>query len=366
MFGMEETPSSQFDFWKILKGVSRSFYLSLCFLPSSTRKIVALAYALARAADTLADTYLIEREERSYHLGLFRRALLGRKEKGAPTEEEGEIIQYVLKISFGLTHANKLHLEQVLLIHLKDYFAEFSALPPSDQERVYQVLDVIIRGMEFDLERFPGENPGGVQALDTLEELDQYCYFVAGVVGEFWTRIHGDHLPSMADFADSDQLQWGIRFGKALQMTNILRDIPSDLDRGRCYLPSRELQRFGLSPQALFRPFAARALTPLIDELLEHTFLHYRAAIEYFLEIPLREFRLRFACILPLAIGLKTLAILYSFPGLVLSHPVKIKRKEVYFLISHSLCVVTSNHRSRNFLFKLLREARNNKQNRLF
>src|SRR5437870_4976362 len=84
------------------------------------------------------------------------------------------------------------------------------------------------------------------RALDTLDELDGYTYLVAGCVGEFWTDLHLAHRPRLRGWEPSVMRATGVRFGKALQMTNVLRDVPADLAHGRCYLPARELATLGL------------------------------------------------------------------------------------------------------------------------
>src|SRR6185295_2403632 len=100
-------------------------------------------------------------------------------------------------------------------------------------------------GMVFDLARFPGEDAAGLAALDTLEELDHYTYLVAGCVGPFWTAVHVAHRPRRGGWDLATMSAAGVRFGKALQMTNVLRDAAADVRAGRCYLPARELAALG-------------------------------------------------------------------------------------------------------------------------
>src|SRR4029453_14992956 len=119
--------------------------------------------------------------------------------------------------------------------------AAVAALPPADQAGVRAVLTTLTEGMLFDLARFPGEDARGLAALDSLAELDRYTYLVAGWVGEFWTGMHVAHRPRLAAWAPAAMRARGVRFGKALQMTNVLRDVPADLAHGRGYLPAAEL-----------------------------------------------------------------------------------------------------------------------------
>jgi farnesyl-diphosphate farnesyltransferase len=167
-------------------------------------------------------------------------------------------------------------------------------------------------------ERTPAEPAGAApepQALPDGEALDRYCYHVAGCVGEFWTDLAAAHLRSLAGLDLPAMRLLGIRFGKGLQMTNVLRDLPRDLRMGRCYVPQSLLEAEGLraadlrgggSPEA---PLPDRLLPPLA-QLLDLTLEHYRSGWEYTLAIPPREARLRLACAWPLLIGLSTLALL--------------------------------------------------------
>ena len=113
----------------------------------------------------------------------------------------------------------------------------------SDQERMLECLNVIVGGQILDLERFGTAKEGGsISALKNNQEMDDYTYRVAGCVGVFWTKMSLAHLISMPDEKQDDFFEKGIRFGKALQMINILRDIPEDL-RGQQLRRIRTPQR---------------------------------------------------------------------------------------------------------------------------
>ena len=113
------------------------------------------------------------------------------------------------------------------------------------------MLDIITGGQELDLERFAGASAENIIALKSAIELDDYTYRVAGCVGEFWTQMCRAHLFPHAELEDAQLFGDSIRFGKGLQLVNILRDLPADLHKGRCYLPSLELDQAGLMPTVL-------------------------------------------------------------------------------------------------------------------
>ncbi len=315
----------------LLRQVSRSFYLSLAILPRPLREPIGLAYLLARAADTVADTPLIKRDERLAHLEALRRAYAG----GADN---------VAAVVRACAPHQTLAAERVLLERVGEAVARLAALPPADRDGVRAVLATLTSGMVFDLTRFPGEDAASLSALDTLEELDHYTYLVAGCVGPFWTSLHAAHRPRLAHLSVREMSEQSIRFGKALQMTNVLRDVPRDLRNGRCYLPADELARLGLTPKDLLEPASAERARPLHRRLLATTLAHYDVAWRYTLAIPRREWRMRLACAWPLLIGLATLAALAAHPNpLAAAAPIKISRGAVRALLARSAITAWSN-----------------------
>lgn len=315
----------------LLKQVSRSFYLSVAVLPAAVRPTIGLAYLFARAADTIADTRLIERRARIVHLTALGEELsLGRP---------GRIAAIVL----AAAGSQSLPAERRLLERLPAIFAAYRALAAADQARVRRLLATIIEGMTQDLRVFPGEDEGKLAALETAADLDRYTYLVAGCVGEFWTDVHVAHRPRLRRWDPARMRGLGVRLGKALQLTNVLRDLPRDLREGRCYLPRQELARLGLEPADLLDPSRAAAARPLLTAWLHVALDHYEAGWQYTFAIPRREARMRLACAWPLLIGLRTLDLLAASPNwLDPGVTIKVPRVRVYGLMVHSLGTVWS------------------------
>src|SRR5438309_5242846 len=161
---------------ELLRRVSRSFYLSLRILPRDVREPLGLAYLLARAADTVADTRRVARGERLAHLETLRAAF-----RGTPAD--------VSAVARAAAPFQTLAAERRLLERVGDAITRVRALPAADRHAVGAVLDTLTSGMVFDLTRFPGEDAGALAALNTLDELDHYKYLVAGCVGPFWTSV---------------------------------------------------------------------------------------------------------------------------------------------------------------------------------
>jgi farnesyl-diphosphate farnesyltransferase len=292
---------------------------------------VGLAYLLARAADTVADTRLIAREARLAHLETLRAAFQGcHADVGA--------------VAAACRPHQASAAEADLLARVPEALARVDALAPADRAAVRTVLATLTRGMLLDLATFPGEDATHLAALGTLEDLDRYVYLVAGCVGEFWTAIHVAHRPRLARWDVPRMTADAVRFGKALQMTNVLRDLPRDLAHGRCYLPADALAAHGLAPADLLDASAMPKLHPLLVSLLDVAAEHYRAGWRYTLAIPRGEWRMRLACAWPLLIGEATLAALASHPNpLAAREPVKVPRAATRTIIVRSMLAVWSN-----------------------
>lgn len=312
----------------VLRQVSRSFYLSLAILPADLREPIGLAYLLARAADSVADTRLIPRGERIRHVETLRRAYGG---------EPADLA--------GVAHAGAGHPadlpERRLLERVGEAVERLGRLPPADRAGVRAVLATLTSGMLFDLTHFPGEDAAALVALDTPEELDHYTYLVAGCVGPFWTALHVAHRPRLRRWDVDEMSTRAVRFGKALQLTNVLRDVPGDLRHGRCYVPAGELARLGLAPRDLLDPALSPRARPLLRRLLGVALEHYEAAWRYMLAIPRLEWRMRLACAWPLLIGLATVRELAAHPDpLAAMRPIRIPRGEVRAILARSLATV--------------------------
>ena len=305
----------------ILKNVSRSFYLSLRVLPGSVRKQVSLAYLFCRVADTIADTSIFPRCQRLQILQAFRKQFL----LNHPSCEDLKQLQAVL---FSQRARQE---EHQLLYHLPDCFHLFEGLSEVDQQLVRELVLTLTRGMEMDLNYFPGETASTAQALPDLATLDLYTYYVAGVVGEFWTKIHKVHMQTWQPHEFQTLCALGVRFGKGLQMTNILKDLGKDLSLGRCYLPREQLEQLKVRLEELTKPLAIQRLRPLITQLTWQALDHLDQACQYVLQLPRHAVRLRLGCMWPLLFAVQTLEVVCRSEVLLCSESrVKISRGAVY------------------------------------
>ncbi len=301
----------------ILRSVSRSFFLSLRFLPAPVRGPISLGYLLARASDTIADTAERPSAERMDLLDVFRKAASG---EAAP-----DFFEDIRKFAASVNHAG----ERSLLERLDECLALLASSPPGEAVLIREVLGHILRGQRLDVERFL--HPA---ALPDAPALEEYTFLVAGCVGEFWTKVCALRLPSCYRLPEEEMIRHGIRYGQALQLINILRDQPKDMATGRCYLPEIELRAAGLEslawPSENWPAWHAvrHRWTSIAREHLHAARLYIRA---------LDSLRLRFATLMPLLIGEATLDLLDAQLKDQPPSAVKISRREVRLKVGRAL-----------------------------
>ena len=298
----------------LLRATSRSFYLTLRVLPGAIRPQIGLAYLLARTADTIADTELVPAEQRIDALKRLRERIQGTSTAPLNLHE--------------LAQQQGSPAEKLLLEKAEDSFALFQALSPAHLPLVRAVLNSITGGQELDLRRFAAASAEKIVALETAAQLDDYTYRVAGCVGEFWTKICRAHLFPKRRLDEAQLLADGIRFGKGLQLVNILRDLPADLKKGRCYLPTDKLEPAGLIPEVLLSPANEAKFRPLFHNYLDQAESHLAAGWTYTNRLPFGQVRVRLACAWPILIGAKTIEKLRAASALDLQQHIKISRSQ--------------------------------------
>ena len=312
----------------ILRSVSRSFYLSIRFLPAPLRDPVALAYLLARTTDTVADTPRISGTLRAETLQTLSKAIQGKASRSIVDD---------LVASFAPLQQDAA--ERTLIESLPDCLEGLEHLDMSDGADVRAVLEKITQGQMLDLKRFG--NTAEIAALPTAADLDEYTFLVAGCVGEFWTRLGFRHIRKFARLPEDEMLALGKGYGMGLQLINILRDAGSDLRAGRCYFPEEELISARLTAaQILFEPqrfhpiyrnWAAKA-----DHGLQYGMQYSRA---------IRNRRVRAATVLPALIGARTLALLHEAGATMLDRRVKVSRRYVRGIIASLAITLASQSR---------------------
>ena len=303
----------------ILEGTSRSFYLSLKELPSGVRSQVGLLYLLARMSDTIADSECGSTEDRLTALKQYNEYAQGRSDTPPDLSE--------------LARLQRIDSERKLLENVAATVSCIGRFSDSDQLHIRRCLDIIVGGQSLDLQRFSAASEGQIVALEDDGELDDYAYRVAGSVGEFWNRMTLDHQYDADAQTEAVLFEKGVRFGKALQLFNILRDIPEDMRMGRCYIPGSSLSAHGMEPADLLDKGNMERFRPLFDSYIDIAESHLDAAVEYIGMLPHSQLRLRGACMLPVLIGQRTLSLLREGNVLDSDSRIKITRSDINGLL---------------------------------
>ncbi|MBV9673438.1 MAG: squalene/phytoene synthase family protein [Verrucomicrobia bacterium] len=290
--------------------MSRSFYLSIRFLPKKIRPTIAIGYLLARASDTIADTNGLPAEARTRLLTQVKSWIC------SGIESDRQLLKECIK-------AQPQGAERDLLAALEKIVGAKSLLPLVHQQLLEEVLAKIIQGQLLDLERF--ELVSEPQALPDDSSLEEYTYLVAGCVGEFWTKLCLLEWPHYARVDRVQIMHWGKRFGQGLQLVNILRDFSTDIQSSRCYLPIAEMEKARSDPASVRENWM---------RWLERASLYLKAGWDY--TISVRPARVRFACAVPVLIGIRTLQLLKDQP---VRPGIKISRQQVRWIILLSVVV---------------------------
>jgi farnesyl-diphosphate farnesyltransferase len=206
----------------LLAKTSRTFALSISFLPEALRREVTIAYLLFRVADTLEDADLWPREVRGQALDDLARVVAG----GDPSAVEPLSRRWIDPAP--VKHAGYLE----LLASSRLVLDAFEALPEAHREVIRKSLLGTITGMKD----FLGEAERAPLRLGSIDELRRYCHVVAGIVGEMLTALFVLHEPALVGVAPFLE-ERASAFGECLQLINILKDRNEDAAAGRHYLP---------------------------------------------------------------------------------------------------------------------------------
>ncbi|QWE04669.1 squalene/phytoene synthase family protein [Polynucleobacter sp. JS-JIR-II-50] len=297
------SPSADLAYQKaILGSVSRTFALTIPLLPPSIEKVVGNTYLLCRIIDTIEDAADLGPQSKQSLSALFLDAVLER----APVEA------FVAPCLNALqNYSNQDELD--LISHTPTVLRILHTCSTQDQVAVSRCVSIMSEGMSF----FHGrQNQAGLQ---DLAEFEQYCYVVAGVVGELLTTIFSNHSHAFKEkIAGHEDL--AIAFGQALQMTNILKDSPEDKARGVSWKP------INVSHEALLR---------LAYEKLQ-------ASLHYILLIPKQEQGMRRFCFLAFGLAVMTLSKIADRKEFDSKDEVKLSRNTVMSFYSFTKWAVKS------------------------
>ena len=287
----------------ILGSVSRTFALTIPLLPSEVEVVVGNTYLLCRIVDTIEDAANLQPETKQHLSKLFLDAVL-----------EKSSVQSFVEPCLVALHGYGNRDELDLIENTPTVLRILHTCTPQDQAAVSRCVSIMSEGMS----RFHGKQ--SQMGLKDLKEFEEYCYVVAGVVGELLTTIFSNHsFEFTRNFQGHETL--AIDFGQALQMTNILKDSPEDQARGVSWKPA------GISQLDLLR-IAYQKLV---------------SSMQYILHIPKKDIGIRRFCFLAFGLAVMTLSKIAQRKQFNNKEEVKLSRKTVMVFYAFTKVAASSN-----------------------
>lgn len=295
----------------MLQGVSRTFALTIPQLPDSLYPVVADAYLLCRIADTIEDDPALDGAATQAFGDQFIAVVEGR----APAAEFARALTPRLS-AVSLAAERRLVAETERVIRIKQRFNK-------PQQRL---LDDCVRTMSAEMSRY--QQRASLRGLDDMPDMDGYCYVVAGVVGECLAGLFAAEIPELR--ASRQRLRpLAVSFGQGLQMTNILKDVWTDAERGVCWLPRAVFRDHGASVDRLLSGAPSPAAAAAFATLIAIAQCHLERGLRYTLAIPAAQHGMRNFCLWALIMAVLTLRKLHARQGGRQREPVRISRWSV-------------------------------------
>lgn len=315
----------------LLEGVSRTFALTIPQLPATLYSAVANAYLLCRIVDTIEDEVSLTPEQKKYFCSEF----ISIVKTGINTEPFAVELAPLLS---GQTSP-----AEHTLIHVLPRVIEIThKFDPAQIDALAACVETMAAGMPI----FQAKNLH--HGLATLADLDKYCYYVAGCVGEMLARLFCHYSPEIDRHRD-ELLRLSVSFGQGLQMTNILKDIWDDAKRGVCWLPQDIFTETGFDLKNLTPETSDASFKAGLAHLIGIAHGHLQNALTYTQLIPDHETGIRNFCLWALGMAVLTLRKIKRNMDFNQSDQVKITRNSVKATIFVTRLIGRS-----NFMLSLL------------
>ena len=317
---------------QMLPKVSRTFALNISLLRGEPYRSILTAYLFCRIIDTVEDADKLDAKIKIELLIEFYRLL---KE---PEHRRKHLKTWVERCRRVDGNLNDIE----LLLKTSRVFNVFESLSESHQQQIIPSVCRMAQGMAYFQKRFGSED---LTLLENENELEEYCYFVAGCVGEMLCNLFFVELPGLSDRSMNIMRGNAVSFGLGLQITNIAKDFLVDRKRGWSYIPKSMITSNGLTVEEFSQGHSLDKNLKVIQCLLNKTVGHLQDALKFTLALPRTAIRLRLFCIWPLWMAIETVAVLNNNKDLLTSEdPVKISRSTVKAILWKTPMMVWSNN----------------------
>ena len=295
----------------ILQGVSRTFALTIPQLPAPLSQVVSNAYLLCRIADTIEDDKQLPLEQKRQYSERFIKVVAG-------SEAAESFAKDLSPLLSGTASADERDLikQTAAVIRISHSFN------PRQRAALERCISIMADGMS------QYQETNVKNGLKDQADMDKYCYFVAGVVGEMLTELFCDYSKEMDRHRD-ELMRLAVSFGQGLQMTNILKDIWDDQKRDMCWLPQSVFKQYGSDLHNITAGKNGQEFQAALGHLIGVANSHLANALRYTLYIPGHETGMRRFCLWALGMAVLTLRKLNKKRDYRDSHEVKISRRSV-------------------------------------
>ena len=296
---------------KILQEVSRTFALTIPQLPPALRKVVSNAYLLCRIADTIEDDNALASGQTRQFSDMFIEVVGG----NIPAETFSEKL-------YPLLSDHTIEAEHDLIKNVPSVIRITHSFNANQRKALERCIRIMAKGMA------DYQDAESLEGLENLQAMDEYCYYVAGVVGEMLTELFCDYSDEINQHKTT-MMRLAVSFGQGLQMTNILKDIWEDRQRGACWLPRDIFSSVGLDLVKLTPGNNDSGFAAGLGILIGVAGNHLRDALEYTLLIPAHETGIRRFCLWAIGMAVLTLNKLNKHREFSHGNEVKISRRSV-------------------------------------
>jgi len=315
----------------ILQGVSRTFALTIPQLPETLRHVIGNAYLLCRITDTIEDDSALTNEQTRQLSDMFAEVVCG----NASAEEFAHQL-------YPLLSAHTIPAEHDLIKNTPAVIRVTHSFNPVQRKALERCVRIMAKGMA------DYQETESLDGLKDLPAMNEYCYYVAGVVGEMLTELFCDYSEEINRHKPA-LMKLSVSFGQGLQMTNILKDIWDDRKRGACWLPQDIFLKNGFNLRDLRPGISDEKFQAGLAELLAVAKSHLQNALTYTSMIPPKEKGIRKFCLWAIGMAILTLNKINQHRDFSEGAQVKISRRSVKATI-----VTTSLFASHDWILELL------------
>jgi farnesyl-diphosphate farnesyltransferase len=330
----------------ILQYVSRTFALTIPQLPTELRRVVSNAYLLCRIADTVEDDNAVNSEQTLDLGNMFTQVVAG----NVPAKQFSDEL-------YPLLSEQTIEEEHDLIKNTESVIRITHSFNKNQRNALERCVRIMAKGMADyqDTETLDG--------LENLAAMDEYCYYVAGVVGEMLTELFCDYSDEINTNKD-ELMRLAVSFGQGLQMTNILKDIWDDRARGACWLPRDIFEKEGFDLSELNENNKNEKFQRGLEQLIGIARDHLNDALTYTLILPPEEKGIRKFCLWALGMAVLSLDKLNKHRDFSQGADVKISRRSVKATVASTSLLVSNdwalkklfNYTSRNLPTASIRE----------